>query len=495
MAAKKPTEEPGVKCPKCGHRLGFYPEFRFWKCTNCGKICTYDELRDISAKREGKVEQRKPRKSNRALRIVGIALAYVLAIVILTIIVGPFSFIPLWLLLGISVIYSVEKWLTYYTRRYKIVGRIYKLVLNLSVLSLLGLLISSALLLFTQQFRQGPIVGSLVFVLELAVFVWLCRVVLKNSWRQPSMKLTVISLICLFLIFSFAGVQPMVDYKDAAINKIRMIEPESPAISTAIIVIIAIGLVFLLVDAIRRGWHSYSMKKTFLILLVIACIAVVVWTAYLLFTNQTDPIMGGVILAVDIGVLVWNISVLRAYRIRPGTFVTVFLVVALIAMTTSAFAGIEPFAGIKNKMIDSLPGPISTYDVVISPGQEKTVENWDIRLNGGGWNGGTATVKLTITNLGNRRCFGLCNIFDPGPELVAIDSIRKLVEPWVRDPDFSRGELFVFPPYTKEFYPKESWTGTLKFELSSYSGRTRLYLTRYSHTRRYFLFDLGEPKS
>lgn len=413
------------------------------------------------------------------------------------------SLIPLWLLLGFSVIHSIEKWLSFPTIRYKTVGRIYRLILNLSVLSLLGLLIWSGVLLFTQRFMQSPLVGSLLFVAEIAVFVWLCKVVSKNNWRQPSMRLTVISLICLFLIFSFAGVQPLADYKDAAIDRIRTIWPEYPALLTVVLVLAAIGLITLLVDAIRRRGssystgrrgNSYSMKRTFLILLVIACIAVVVWVAYLLFTNQTDPVMGGIILAVDIGVLIWNISVLRAYRIGSGAVLAVFLVVALIAMTVSAFAGIEPFAGLMNRVMDSLPGSISRYDVAISSGQEKTVESWHIRLDGGGWNGGTATIRLTITNLGNRRCFGLCSLLDPGPELVAMDSTGKLVEPWVREPDFSRGELLVFPPYTKEFYPNETWSGTLKFELSPYSGKTWLYMTEYSHTRRYPLFDLGEPK-
>jgi len=511
VAAKEPTREPGVRCPKCGHRLGFYPEFRFWKCTNCGKICTYDELREISAKGGGKVEQGKAKRPRMVPKVVGIALAYVLAIVVLIVVVGPFSLVPLWLLVGVSVIYSIEKWLTHYTRRYKIVGRIYRLILNLSVLSLLGLLISSAVLLFTQQFTQSPLVGSLVFVFELSVFIWLCKVVSKNSWRQPSMKLTVISLIGLFFIFSFAGVQPLADYKDAAIDKIRMIWPEHPALLTVILVLAAIGLVALLVDLIRwrgnsfstsRRGNSYSMKKTFLILLVIACIAVVVWVAYLLFTNQTDPVMGGIILAVDIGVLIWNISVLRAYRIGSGTVLAVFLVVALIGMTVSAFAGIEPFAGLKNKFMDSLPGIISTYDVAVSSGQEKTVESWNIRLDGGGWNGGTVTVRLTITNLGPRRAFGYASLLEPGPQLAAIDSTGKLVEPWV--PEYSwedvaraiqNGEaLQTDPLYTKEFYPNESWTGTLKFELSPYSGKTRLYMTRYYHVTKYFLFDLGEPK-
>jgi hypothetical protein len=162
------------------------------------------------------------------------------------------SFIPFWLLLGFSVIYSIEKWLNYPTIKYKTAGRIYRLILNISVLSLLGLLIWSGVLLFTQQFMQSPLIGSLLFVLELAVFIWLCRVVSKNSWRQPSMKLTVLSLVCLFLIFSFAGVQPMADYKDVAIDKIRMIWPERTSLLTVILVLVAIGLIVLLVDAIRR---------------------------------------------------------------------------------------------------------------------------------------------------------------------------------------------------------------------------------------------------
>jgi len=130
------------------------------------------------------------------------------------------SLIPFWLLFGSSVFYSIEKWLGYYTRKYRIVGKIYRLILNLSALSLLGLLVWSGASLFTQQFMQSPLLGSFVFLLEIAVFIWLCRVVSKNGWRQPSMKLTVFSLICLFFIFSFAGVQPLSDYKDSLFDSI-----------------------------------------------------------------------------------------------------------------------------------------------------------------------------------------------------------------------------------------------------------------------------------
>jgi hypothetical protein len=162
------------------------------------------------------------------------------------------SLIPFWLLLWFSLIFSTEKWLSHYTGKHKIVGKVYRLILNLAVLSLLGLLIWSGVLLFTQQFMQSPLIGSLLFILELGVFIWLCRVVSRNGWRQPSMKLTVFSVIGLFLIFSFAGVQPMTGYKDIAIEKIRMIWPERPTLLTVILVLVAIGLIILLVDRIRR---------------------------------------------------------------------------------------------------------------------------------------------------------------------------------------------------------------------------------------------------
>ena len=150
------------------------------------------------------------------------ALLLIFALSIVGLIASSFlgSLIPFWLLLGFSAFYSIEKWLGYYTRNYKIVGRIYRLILNLSVLSLLGLLIWSGVLLFTQQFMQSPLVGSLLFLFEFAAFIWLCGVVSRNGWRQPSMKLTVFSLICLFFIFSFAGVQPLSNYKDTLFDSV-----------------------------------------------------------------------------------------------------------------------------------------------------------------------------------------------------------------------------------------------------------------------------------
>lgn len=376
--------------------------------------------------------------------------------------------------------------------------------------------------------------------------------------------------------------------------------------------------------------RKLPLGKISLIFLIVACVVATIYTGYLLFTHRTNWGVGAIVLAADIGVLIWNISILRKYRVGAGTVISILVVIALLGATVSAFAGVEPFADAKagvvawfQKVRRQTPTPQSppaskypadiighvtiaeslsrkestftpsendafwvvnvsvrnkTYEnpvtgdyvdwrivssgeaywipellkldkpssVSIPPsetgealicfsvpcsltlsdaqicyrGQEpysygrltggdkvaaydwdlKTVttepkavvqvENWEIQLDGKSWKGSTAVVKLTITNLGIRRDFGL---FGEGEEIIAIDSTDKMVEPWTRKPDFGRGELVVLPPYVKEYYPGESWSGSLKFEMSPYSGKTRLYIEESYHFRRHFLFDLGSP--
>ena len=131
------------------------------------------------------------------------------------------SLIPFWILFGFSVVFSIEKWFNYETRKHKTIGKLYRLILNLAILSLLGIVIWSGVRLFSHQLVNSAIVGSILFVSGLAFFIWAWTIVAKNSWRWPSMKLTVFTLICLFLVFAFAGVQPMSGYKDKALNKLK----------------------------------------------------------------------------------------------------------------------------------------------------------------------------------------------------------------------------------------------------------------------------------
>lgn len=130
------------------------------------------------------------------------------------------TFIPFWILMGFSLIFSVEYWFYYQTRKRMYIGRLYKSCLNISILSLLGLIIWSGIQLFSKQFIQSPLTGSIIFIVELVFFVWLLRVVHRNRRRWPSMKLTVFVLLVAFIILAFAGVNPFNSYKDAIISGI-----------------------------------------------------------------------------------------------------------------------------------------------------------------------------------------------------------------------------------------------------------------------------------
>jgi len=170
-----------------------------------------------------------------------------------------------------------------------------------------------------------------------------------------------------------------------------------------------------------------------------------------------------------------------------------------------AYAGVEPFASYKDTVADTVKSSAQNIGINLSKNsgasstkpttttQAILIDNWQIQLVRSSWKGSTLNVDLTITNLGPRRNFGLASLIDPGPELAVIDSTGKRIDPWVRQPDFSKGELMTVPPYTKEYYPNESWSGNLKFEMSPYSGETTLYIGRYSWTRTAPLFSLGSP--
>jgi len=164
------------------------------------------------------------------------------------------------------------------------------------------------------------------------------------------------------------------------------------------------------------------------------------------------------------------------------------------------YQGQEPYSYGKLSFVDKVAsydwGSKTVITDVTTPPTEsnvKVIEDWKIQLNGSSWTGSMVTVRLTITNLGPRRNFGYAG-FNVGPEICAIDSTNKIIEPWVREPDYRKGEIIIRPGYTKEFYPNESWSGTLRFQMSPYSGETKLYMTKHYHQIKYSLFNLGKPR-
>jgi len=247
----KPSEPTITKivCPNCKKYLYYDFEKELWICKekSCKRIYKYSDLHKKRTSVKDKTsrtqaEERKPTINVNQEEKAGkttvtkkppinafpkwiTAVLFVFAFSILgwgiSLAVG--NAIPLLMLIGFSIIFSIEKGFSHFTRRYKSIGKLYRLILNLSILSLLGLLIWSGVQLFSQQFFSNSIIGSFVFIAELILFVWIWKIVAKNSWRWPSMKLTVFTLIALFLVFSYAGVEPIKSYKDTAFSYIGSI--------------------------------------------------------------------------------------------------------------------------------------------------------------------------------------------------------------------------------------------------------------------------------
>jgi len=122
------------------------------------------------------------------------------------------------------------------------------------------------------------------------------------------------------------------------------------------ILVLAGGLIIAglaLRDAIEYRSRFMKIRKLFLSLLVIAGLGLATWTGYLLFTHQSDPISGTVTLLLEIGFLIWIISVLRSRkykRIKPSFKLVFFSVVGITLIC--AFAGIEPLATYKDTSLD-----------------------------------------------------------------------------------------------------------------------------------------------
>ena len=103
-------------------------------------------------------------------------------------------------------------------------------------------------------------------------------------------------------------------------------------------------------DVIAYRSRFLKIRKLFLNLLVIAGSGLLAWTGYLLFTHQTDATSGTVMFLLEVGFLIWVISILRSpkyKRIKPS-FKLVFFSLLGIALVC-AFAGIEPLSSVKDR--------------------------------------------------------------------------------------------------------------------------------------------------
>ena len=120
----------------------------------------------------------------------------------------------------------------------------------------------------------------------------------------------------------------------------------------------------------RSSRNGFSWSRLFLVLLIVVCCAAVVWTGNLLFANQIGQVMGIIIILAAIGVLIWNVSLLRRHQVGGGIFFAVFIITALLSATVCAFSGIEPLASVKQKLTASVESFVSQTQAEFLPATE-----------------------------------------------------------------------------------------------------------------------------
>ena len=126
-------------CPKCGQKsLWHNIKEQKYECLNLKCKYVTSSPNNIKTQYSGNETS----KNNRPrtvispipnwLRVVLLVFTFSFVGLIINTLIG--SSIPFWILFGFSVIFSVEKWFSYYTRKNKWLGRLYKLILNLGIL-------------------------------------------------------------------------------------------------------------------------------------------------------------------------------------------------------------------------------------------------------------------------------------------------------------------------------------------------------------------------
>ncbi len=253
---------------------------------------------------------------------------------------------------------------------------------------------------------------------------------------------------------------------------------------------------------------SFSFRKLFLDVLVLVCLVVAGISGYRLFYEHSVDIVWGItVFLVSIGVLIWNASLLRSSKLaykRPSFKLFFFLLLGVFLVL--AFAGVQPLASYKDAAIDEVGSwvekgqeiaevSLADYDVKIYPGSSAAFTSpyrndtaWFVSLDGGSLKGSTLEVELSITNTTNHRAIlgSYSNPISPGPVIVAVDSTNKLFrheEQYV----FGMGEM---PFYDGEYWPGETRSGHLTFEVSLYSGRIDLYAKHLSSVLSRHLFKV-----
>jgi len=107
------------------------------------------------------------------------------------------------------------------SKHHKLYTRLIKLSLNIAILAGLVFLLWYGYCLFSEH-EIEPLKGSIILIFSLAVWIALIKYVFrKYEYSKPSFKLTTFSILIVFIILTFAGVEPLSSYKDDIVGQYK----------------------------------------------------------------------------------------------------------------------------------------------------------------------------------------------------------------------------------------------------------------------------------
>lgn len=194
-----------------------------------------------------------------------------------------------------------------------------------------------------------------------------------------------------------------------------------------------------------------------------------------------------------------------------GTIILVIFIV-MVLIVVLAFVDIEPFSSLTNglrqwvqsapeqvqKLVAGSQTTLTTAASNTAPAQEvftvqtQTISNWEYTLKSMKWSGNTATLDMSIRNIGGQSVpFGFSypvsdESFTKVYKLCAQNSGKQIF--WDSSID-STGTGF----YSKYFSPGETMSGTLRFKITPYSEKIYLCLSNGGNVANK-LFYLGNPQ-
>ncbi len=128
------------------------------------------------------------------------------------------TFIPLPILTGPAVVFSIEKWHRGLTAKYKLFGAVYKSLLNLGFIALGGLIIWTVTEIFSGNLHPSNTVNGLLVTGEIIAFGFVWNVLSNNSWRRPKLVPTFFLVALILFILMFAEIGPLAPYRAATID-------------------------------------------------------------------------------------------------------------------------------------------------------------------------------------------------------------------------------------------------------------------------------------